>query len=128
MLMASRFNRGANHLASSQILSTLLGKRSFNTVRASSSSMAAASSSALFLNPLTSSSSLRHFRCSPKISSLSFSARTGFSLAMKRQSRSFADVSQLDPSLVCEAVKRETGADGLNIADNVSQVSWAFLR
>ncbi|CAA7021568.1 unnamed protein product [Microthlaspi erraticum] len=123
MLMASRFNRGANNLAPSQILSSLLGNRSFNTVRASSSSsMAATSSSALFLNPLTSSSSLRHFRCSPEISSLSFSARTDFSLAVKSQSRSFADVSQRDPSLVCEAVKRETGADGLNIADNVSQL------
>lgn len=118
--MASRFNREAK--LASQILSTLLGKRSCNT------SMAATSSSALLLNPLTSSSSssLRRFRCSPEISSLSFSSArvtpSDFSLAMKRQSRSFADGSERDPSVVCEAVKRESGADGLNIADNVSQV------
>lgn len=43
---------------------------------------------------------------------------------MKRQSRSFADGSERDPSVVCEAVKRETGPDGLNIADNVSQVRF----
>ncbi|EFH54547.1 O-acetylserine (thiol) lyase isoform C [Arabidopsis lyrata subsp. lyrata] len=122
MIMASRFNREAK--LASQILSTLLGKRSCNT------SMAATSSSALLLNPLTSSSSssssLRRFRCSPEISSLSFSSArvtpSDFSLAMKRQSRSFADGSERDPSVVCEAVKRESGADGLNIADNVSQL------
>lgn len=124
--MASRFNREAK--LASQILSTLLGKRSCNT------SMAATSSSALLLNPLTSSSSsssLRRFRCSPEISSLSFSSArvtaSDFSLAMKRQSRSFADGSERDPSVVCEAVKRETGADGLKIADNVSQVRWFLL-
>ncbi|KAG7566413.1 Pyridoxal-phosphate dependent enzyme [Arabidopsis suecica] len=119
MIMASRFNREAK--LASQILSTLLGKRSCNI------SMAATSSSALLLNPLTSSSSsLRRFRCSPEISSLSFSSArvtaSDFSLAMRRQSRNFADGWERDPSVVCEAVKRETGADGLNIADNVSQL------
>lgn len=122
MIMASVFNREAKRSCNT-VLTTLLRNRSCNTVRASSS-MAATSSSALFLNPLT-PSSFRHFRCSPEISSLSFSARAAssdFSLAMKRQIRSFGDVSERDPSVVCEAVKRETGADGLNIAENVSQV------
>ncbi|ESQ44114.1 hypothetical protein EUTSA_v10005989mg [Eutrema salsugineum] len=122
MLMASRFNREAK--LASQLLSTLVGKRSCNNTVRASSSMATASSSTLLLNPLT-SSSLRHLRCSPEISSLSFSARataSDFPLAMKRQTRSYGDVSERDPSVVCEAVKRETGADGLNIAENVSQL------
>ena len=42
----------------------------------------------------------------------------------QQQSRSYGDVSKRDP---CEAVKRENGADGLNIAENVSQVKWASL-
>ncbi|CAG7905326.1 hypothetical protein BRARA_D00201 [Brassica rapa] len=110
MLMASRFNSEAK--IASRFLSTLFRNQ---RVTASSSS----SSSSLLLNPLT-SSTLRHFRSSPEISSLSFSA-SGFPLAMKsqQQSRSYGDVSKRDP---CEAVKRENGADGLNIAENVSQL------
>ena len=120
MLMASRFNSEAK--IASRFLSTLL--RNQRVTASSSSSMASASSSsALLLNPLT-SSTLRHFRSSPEISSLSFSA-SGFPLGMKsQQSRSYGDVSKRDP---CEAVKLETGADGLNIAQNVSQVKWASL-
>ncbi|KAF2601637.1 hypothetical protein F2Q70_00026522, partial [Brassica cretica] len=115
MLMASRFNSEAK--IASRFLSTLL--RNQRVTASSSSSMASASSSsALLLNPLT-SSTLRHFRSSPEISSLSFSA-SGFPLGMKsQQSRSYGDVSKRDP---CEAVKLETGADGLNIAQNVSQL------
>lgn len=123
MFMASRFNNEAK--LASQFLFTLLAKRSYNT------SMAAASSSALLLNPLTSSSSVRHFRCSPEIYSISFSTRAAssdFSLAMKCQRRSFGDVSQRDPFVVCDAVKRETGVDGLNIAENVSQVRLVFFE
>ncbi|CAH2063505.1 unnamed protein product [Thlaspi arvense] len=122
MLSAARLHREAK--LASQFLSTLLGKRSCNSTVRASSSMATASSSALLFNPLT-SSGLRHFRCSPEISSLSFSARPAascFPLAMKRQIRSFGDVSERDPSVVCEAVRRETGADGLKIAENVSQL------
>ncbi|CAN8254194.1 unnamed protein product [Cochlearia groenlandica] len=116
MFMASRLNSEAK--LASQILSTLLR-------RSSSSSMAvSSSSSAHFFNPLTSSSSLRHVRFSPRNSSLSFSAyassSSDLSISMKIQRRSFADLSQRDPSVVCEAVKRESGE--LNIADNVSQL------
>ncbi|KAJ4904994.1 Cysteine synthase [Raphanus sativus] len=109
MLMASRFNSDAK--IASRFLSTLL--RNQRAIASSSSSIASASSSsALFLNPLT-SSTLRHFRSSPEISSLSFSSLT----TKSQQSRSFGDVSKRDPS-----VKREIGADGLNIAENVSQL------
>ncbi|WZY87593.1 hypothetical protein YC2023_044328 [Brassica napus] len=117
VLMASRFNSEAK--IASRCLSTLLRNQRVLIASPSSSSMASASSSsALLLNPLT-SSTLRHFRSSSEISSLSFSA-SGFPLAMKsQQSRSYGDVSKRDP---CEAVKRENGADGLNIAENVSQL------
>ncbi|KFK35189.1 hypothetical protein AALP_AA5G251700 [Arabis alpina] len=115
--MASRLTKRSYNT----VLTTLFGKR---TVRGS---MAATSSSSLFFNPLT-SSTLRRY--SPEISSLSFSTRSAssssysdFSLVMKRQIRSYGDVSERDPSsVVCEAVKREIGTDGLNIADNVSQL------
>ncbi|KAG2325484.1 hypothetical protein Bca4012_040011 [Brassica carinata] len=109
MLMASRLNSEAK--IASRFLSTLLSNQ--RVIASSSSSMASASSSsALLLNPLT-SSTLRHFRSSRQISSLSFSP-----LTMKRQqTRSYGD-----SSLVCEAVKRGTAADGLNIAENVSQL------
>uniref|UniRef100_A0A1J3HJJ3 Cysteine synthase n=1 Tax=Noccaea caerulescens TaxID=107243 RepID=A0A1J3HJJ3_NOCCA len=79
--------------------------------------MAATSSSAFLLNPLTSRS--RPFRYSPELSSLSFISRTAAtsdfskaSLALKRQ------------SLVCKAVsvKPEAGIENLNIADNASQL------
>ncbi|CAN7135048.1 unnamed protein product [Brassica rapa subsp. narinosa] len=117
MLMASRFNSEAK--IASRFLSTLLRNQRVTASSSSSSMASASSSSALLLNPLT-SSTLRHFRSSTEISSLSFSA-SGFPLAMKsqQQSRSYGDVSKRDP---CEAVKRENGADGLNIAENVSQL------
>ncbi|KAJ0254834.1 Cysteine synthase [Hirschfeldia incana] len=118
MLMASKLNSEAK--IASRLLSTLLrNQRAISSSSSSSSSMASASSSsALFLNPLT-SSTLRHFRSSPEISSLSFSPVT---MNIRQQSRSYGDSSKRDPSVVCEAVKRENGADGLNIAENVSQL------
>lgn len=87
-----------------------------------SKDMAATSSSAFLLNPLTSRS--RPFRYSPELSSLSLISRTAAtsdfpkaSLALKRQ------------SLVCKAVsvKPAAGIENLNIADNASQVRWVFL-
>lgn len=115
MLMASRFNSEAK--IASRFLSTLF--RNQRAISSSSSIASASSSSALLLNPLT-SSTLRQHRSSPQISSLSFSSLT----TKSQQSRSYGDVSKGDPSVVSEAVKRETGADGLNIAENVSQVRW----
>ncbi|CAL9236800.1 unnamed protein product [Arabidopsis halleri] len=82
--------------------------------------MAATSSSAFLLNPLTSRH--RPFKYSPEFSSLSLSSReaaafdvSSAALTLKRQSRS---------DVVCKAVsvKPEAGVEGLNIADNAAQL------
>lgn len=86
--------------------------------------MAATSSSAFLLNPLT--SPYRPFKYSPELSSLSLSSRkaaafdvSSAALTLKRQSRS---------DVVCKAVsvKPEAGVEGLNIADNAAQVRLFF--
>lgn len=89
--------------------------------------MAATSSSAILLNPLTSRH--RPFKYSPELSFVSLSSRkattfdvSSAALTLKRQSRRCCDV-------VCKAVsfKPEAGVEGLNIAENAAQVRWAFF-